>query len=185
MLISCSSFLLQGLVILTIQARSTSLKPPPCNHSSGATCPSMTNSQATMLFAGLYLSALGIGGMKGSLAPHGAEQFDKDTIQGRKRRSTFFNYFVFSLAGGGLIAVTFVVWIEDNKGWQWGFGIATIAILLSVVIFVAGSPLYQNKKPTGSPLTTIGKVRTFFLTIGRQEFKTKINISLFFTRNIF
>ncbi|KAF3332799.1 Protein NRT1/ PTR FAMILY 4.6 [Carex littledalei] len=148
-----------GLVILTIQARSTSLKPPPCT-SSSTTCQSMTSSQAAMLFAGLYLSALGIGGIKGSLAPHGAEQFDKGTVQGRKGRSTFFNYFVFSLAGGGLIAVTFVVWIEDNKGWQWGFGSATIAILLSIVIFVAGSPLYRNKKPTGSPLTTIGKART-------------------------
>lgn len=150
---------MQGLVILTIQARSTSLKPPPCT-SSSTTCQSMTSSQAAMLFAGLYLSALGIGGIKGSLAPHGAEQFDKDTVQGRKGRSTFFNYFVFSLAGGGLIAVTFVVWIEDNKGWQWGFGIATIAILLSIVIFVAGSPLYRNKEPTGSPLTTIVKART-------------------------
>ncbi|KAJ3686816.1 hypothetical protein LUZ61_015980 [Rhynchospora tenuis] len=148
-----------GLVILTIQARSASLKPPPCIPSS-PTCQSMTSSQAAMLFGGLYLSALGIGGIKGSLAPHGAEQFDRDTVQGRKGRSTFFNYFVFSLAGGGLIAVTFVVWIEDNKGWQWGFGISMIAILLSIVIFVSGSWLYRNKKTTGSPLTTIGKVLT-------------------------
>ncbi|KAJ4808948.1 Major facilitator superfamily protein [Rhynchospora pubera] len=146
-----------GLVILTIQARSASLKPPPCFPSSPA-CQSMTSSQVAMLFGGLYLSALGIGGIKGSLAPHGAEQFDKDTVQGRNGRSTFFNYFVFSLAGGGLIAVTFVVWMEDNEGWQWGFGISMIAILLSIVVFVSGSQLYRNKKPTGSPLTTIGKV---------------------------
>ncbi|CAN4075603.1 unnamed protein product [Withania somnifera] len=111
-----------------------------------------------MLFIGLYLVALGVGGIKGSLPPHGAEQFDGETPQGRRQRSTFFNYFVFCLSSGGLIAVTFVVWVEDNKGWQWGFGISTFAILLSIPIFFAGSPFYRNKIPLGSPLTTISKV---------------------------
>ncbi|KAJ3686541.1 hypothetical protein LUZ61_015705 [Rhynchospora tenuis] len=146
-----------GLIILTIQAKKPSLKPPPCN-SLDSPCQSVTSSQAAMLFGGLYLTALGIGGIKGSLAPHGAEQFDENTVQGRKARSTFFNYFVFCLSCGGLIAVTFVVWVEDNKGWQWGFGISTIAILLSIPVFLGGSSLYRNKIPTGSPLTTIAKV---------------------------
>lgn len=146
-----------GLVILTIQAKIPSLKPPECTNQA---CQSVTSSQAAMLFGGLYLTALGIGGIKGSLPPHGAEQFDEDTVQGRKARSTFFNYFVFCLSCGGLIAVTFVVWVEDNKGWQWGFGISTITILLSIPVFLMGSPLYRNKIPTGSPLTTIAKVLT-------------------------
>lgn len=102
--------------------------------------------------------ALGVGGVKGSLPTHGAEQFDASTPRGRKRRSTFFNYFVFSLACGALIAVTLVVWIEDNMGWQWGFGISTLAIFLSIPIFMLGSPYYKNKIPRGSPFTTIIKV---------------------------
>ncbi|MCD9644758.1 hypothetical protein HAX54_033188 [Datura stramonium] len=52
---------------------------------------------------------------------------------------------VFCLSFGGLIAVTFVVWMEDNKGWQWGFGIATLAIFLSIPIFLAGSPFYKTR----------------------------------------
>ncbi|KAF9592426.1 hypothetical protein IFM89_014916 [Coptis chinensis] len=56
------------------------------------------------------------------------------------------------------VAVTLVVWIEDNKGWEWGFGISTVTILLSIPIFLAGSTTYNNKIPTGSPLTTIAKV---------------------------
>lgn len=143
-----------GLVILTIQARSSSLKPPmECNP-----CQQVHGAKAAMLFLGLYLVALGVGGIKGSLPPHGAEQFDDNTINGRKQRSTFFNYFVFCLAIGALIAVTFVVWIEDNKGWEWGFGISTITILLSIPVFLAGSRFYRNKIPSGSPLTTIFKV---------------------------
>ncbi|KAG8383120.1 hypothetical protein BUALT_Bualt05G0151700 [Buddleja alternifolia] len=148
-----------GLVILTVQAQSSSLKPPQCNPGSPETpCQQVHGAKAAMLFLGLYLVALGVGGIKGSLPSHGAEQFDESTPHGRKQRSTFFNYFVFSLACGALIAVTLVVWIEDNKGWQWGFGISTFTILLSIPIFLAGSMFYMNKIPLGSPLTTICKV---------------------------
>lgn len=149
----------QGLVILTVQAKSSSLKPLPCNRAAtGGGCEEVRGGKAAMLFAGLYLVALGVGGIKGSLPAHGAEQFDESTVQGRKQRSTFFNYFVFCLSCGGLIAVTLVVWVEDNKGWQWGFGISTLAILLSVPVFLAGSATYRNKIPSGSPLTTMLKV---------------------------
>ncbi|CAN0924141.1 Protein NRT1/ PTR FAMILY 4.6 [Linum grandiflorum] len=150
-----------GLVVLTVQAKSPTLKPPPCIMNSNTDqnpCLEVEGGQAAVLFIGLYLVALGVGGIKGSLPPHGAEQFDDSTPKGRKQRSTFFNYFVFCLSCGALIAVTFVVWVEDNKGWEWGFGLSTIAIFLSVPIFLAGSPTYRSKIPSGSPLTTISKV---------------------------
>ncbi|KAK4261182.1 hypothetical protein QN277_004217 [Acacia crassicarpa] len=146
-----------GLIILTIQARVPSLKPPSeCDATTP--CQEVAGGKAAMLFAGLYLVALGVGGIKGSLPAHGAEQFDGTTPSGRKQRSTFFNYFVFCLSCGALIAVTFVVWIEDNKGWEWGFAISTISILVSIPVFLSGSATYKNKIPTGSPLTTIFKV---------------------------
>lgn len=148
-----------GLVILTVQAHSSSLKPPECNPKS-MPCQQVSGGKEALLFLGLYLVALGIGGIKGSLPSHGAEQFDDSNPRGRKQRSTFFNYFVFSLSCGALIAVTLVVWIEDNKGWQWGFGIATLSILLSIPVFLSGSKFYLNKIPLGSPLTTICKVLT-------------------------
>ncbi|PIA27989.1 hypothetical protein AQUCO_07400085v1 [Aquilegia coerulea] len=149
-----------GLLILTVQAKMPSLKPPSCDPiNSSIPCQEVSDGKAVMLFGGLYLIALGVGGIKGSLPAHGAEQFDESTIGGRKQRSTFFNYFVFCLSCGALVAVTLVVWVEDNKGWQWGFGISTATILLSIPIFFAGSATYTNKKPTGSPLTTIAKVR--------------------------
>ncbi|CAJ2656905.1 protein NRT1/ PTR FAMILY 4.6-like [Trifolium pratense] len=145
-----------GLIVLTIQASVSSLQPPHCDPT--ISCEEVNGAKALMLFGGLYLVALGTGGIKGSLAPHGAEQFDEDSVSGRKQRSTFFNYYIFCLACGALIAVTFVVWIEDNVGWKWGFGISTISIFLSIPVFLAGSTKYRNKIPTGSPLTTILKV---------------------------
>ena len=121
-------------------------------------CREVQGGEAVMLFAGLYLVALGVGGIKGSLPSHGAEQFDDTTEEGRKQRSSFFNYFVFSLSCGALIAVTFVVWIEDNKGWQWGFGVSTAAILISIPVFLIGLRTYRTKIPAGSPITTMFKV---------------------------
>ncbi|GMI99981.1 ABA-importing transporter 1, NRT1/ PTR family 4.6, nitrate transporter 1:2 [Hibiscus trionum] len=148
-----------GLLILTVQARIPSLEPPVCAlASTEIPCEKVDGHKEVMLFTGLYLVALGVGGIKGSLPPHGAEQFDDTTLQGRKQRSSFFNYFVFCLSCGGLIAVTFVVWIEDNKGWQWGFGVATAAILISIPVFLLGSPIYRTKVPAGSPITTMFKV---------------------------
>nr|GMD16952.1 protein NRT1/ PTR FAMILY 4.6-like [Ipomoea batatas] len=153
-----SAFLeLLGLVVLTVQAWSASLKPARCDVASKA-CEAVHGGKAAVLFAGLYLVALGVGGIKGSLPTHGAEQLDQETSQERKQRSTFFNYFVFCLASGALVAVTLVVWVEDNKGWQWGFGISTFAIFLSIPVFLSGSKFYRNKVPSGSPLTTVSKV---------------------------
>ncbi|KAJ7956338.1 protein NRT1/ PTR FAMILY 4.6-like [Quillaja saponaria] len=135
-----------------------SLKPPACViMNKYSPCPKFSRGDAIMLFAGLYLVALGVGGIKGSLPPHGAGQFDEATSQGRKQRSAFFNYFVFCLSYGALIAVTIVVWIEDNKGGQWGFAISTGTILISIPVFLIGSSTYRTKIPKGSPITTVFK----------------------------
>ncbi|KAK7388979.1 hypothetical protein VNO78_23810 [Psophocarpus tetragonolobus] len=148
-----------GLLMLTVQAHQPSLKPPNCViENTDDPCHKIHGGNAIMLFAGLYLVALGVGGIKGALPPHGAEQFDEDTPEGRMQRSTFFNYFVFSLSCGALIAVTFVVWIEDNKGWQWGLGVSTASILLSIPLFLLGSHKYRTKIPAGSPITPMFKV---------------------------
>ncbi|ERN03774.1 protein NRT1/ PTR FAMILY 4.6 [Amborella trichopoda] len=146
-----------GLVLLTIQAHLPHLRPTSCDPSLEP-CLEPTGSKEAILFLGLYLVALGVGGIKGSLPSHGAEQFDPSTPRGRKQRSSFFNYYVFSLSCGGLIAVTFVVWLEDNEGWEWGFGVSSASMLLSIVVFLVGSTLYRNKVPDGSPLTTMAKV---------------------------
>ncbi|WVZ21962.1 hypothetical protein V8G54_000506, partial [Vigna mungo] len=151
-----SVFELLGLILLTVQARVGSLRPAACE--AGSPCHEVSGGKAAMLFGGLYLVALGIGGIKGSLPPHGAEQFDESTPSGRKQRSTFFNYFVFCLSFGGLLACTFVVWLADNKGWEWGFGIPTLSIFVSIPVFLAGSSTYRNKIPSGSPLATFFKV---------------------------
>ncbi|KFK27997.1 hypothetical protein AALP_AA8G458300 [Arabis alpina] len=156
-----------GLLVLTVQAHEHSTEPWG----------------RVVLFVGLYLVALGVGGIKGSLPPHGAEQFDETTSSGRKQRSFFFNYFIFSLSCGALIAVTVVVWLEDNKGWSYGFGISTAAILISVPVFLAGSRFYRLKVPSGSPITTLFKVLTAAIYAKFKIRRTSRNVVTCHSRN--
>ncbi|CAN6470994.1 unnamed protein product [Victoria cruziana] len=137
---------LLGLSIMTIQARFKQLQPPPHQRPSAA--------EAAMLYSGLYIMALGIGGLKAGLPAHGGDQFPA----GNNRLSNFFNWFFFSLCSGGLVAVTLVVWIQEHKGWQWGFGVATGAIFLLLVTVSLGLPYYRHKVPSGSPFSRITRV---------------------------
>ncbi|KAF5933642.1 hypothetical protein HYC85_029813 [Camellia sinensis] len=151
-----------GLLILTLQAHTSSLKPPICTSANKNTpCKQVDGGKSALLFIGLYLVALGVLFLHTELS-----SLTETTPKGRKQRSTFFNYYVFCLSCGALIAVTFVVWIEDNKGWQWGFGISSATILISIPTFLLGSPIYRTKIPHGSPITTIFKQFTTVARLG-------------------
>lgn len=57
-----------------------------------------------------------------------------------------------------LLALTLVVYVQDNMGWGWGFGIPTIAFFFSVIAFMVGKPFYIKIKPGGSALTRLAQV---------------------------
>ncbi|KAJ0112296.1 hypothetical protein Patl1_01501 [Pistacia atlantica] len=59
---------------------------------------------------------------------------------------------------GGLIAATVMVWVEENKGWNWSFKISIIALSLALCLFAMGFPIYRHKRPIGSALTRVFKV---------------------------
>jgi len=54
--------------------------------------------------------------------------------------------------------VTILVWITTNQGWEWGFGICSVAVLFSLIFVCMGKSLYRNNKPMGSPLLRILQV---------------------------
>jgi len=117
-----------------------------------------TGSQTALCFVALYLIALGTGGIKPCVSSFGADQFDETDETERKKKSSFFNWFYFSINVGALIASSVLVWIQMNVGWGWGFGIPAVAMAAAVVFFFSGSRLYRLQKPAGSPLTRIFQV---------------------------
>ncbi|KAL5550082.1 hypothetical protein UlMin_000258 [Ulmus minor] len=114
--------------------------------------------QTAVSFVGLYLIALGTGGIKPCVSSFGADQFDDSDEAEKKNKSSFFNWFYFSINIGALVAASVLVWIQTNVGWGWGFGIPAVAMAIAVISFFSGTKLYRNQRPGGSPLTRICQV---------------------------
>ena len=154
------------MILLTIQAHTPKLQPH------GDNTPSTL--QSLVLFTGLYAVATGVGGVKASLPAHGGDQLDS-----RKQGliSGFFSWYFFSICFGGLLAVTIMVWTEENKGWSSSFDICTVILASALFIFTVGFPMYRFRRPTGSPLTRIVNV---FVSAARNRnrFVTDAEITL-------
>lgn len=154
------------MTVLTLSASVHGLKPP-CDDNN--TC-HPKGIQIGIFYLGLYLIALGTGGIKPCVSSFGADQFDDSDEIEKKKKSSFFNWFYFSINIGALVASTVLVWIQTNVGWGWGFGIPAVAMAVAVVSFFSGTRLYRNQKPGGSPLTRIFQV----IVASFRKFKVKI-----------
>ena len=139
------------MVLLTISASVHSLQPPSGTQTANS-------SQIGVLYLSLYLIALGTGGIKPCVSSFGADQFDSNDPKEDRRKTSFFNWFYFSINIGALIASSVLVYIQTNVGWGWGFGIPAVAMGLAIISFSIGSPRYRHQKPGGSPLTRIVQV---------------------------
>ncbi|KAM5572855.1 protein NRT1/ PTR FAMILY 6.3 [Rosa sericea] len=147
-----------GVTILTISTVVPSLRPPKCTAGSDTHCIPASGKQLMVLYMALYLTALGTGGLKSSVSGFGSDQFDDSNKVERKQMTNFFNWFFFFISIGSLAAVTILVYIEDNLGRQWGYGICACAIVIGLVVFLSGTRRYRFKKLVGSPLTQIAAV---------------------------
>ncbi|KAK8953687.1 Peptide transporter PTR1 [Platanthera guangdongensis] len=142
-----------GLVLLTLSSSVKGMRPI-CH---GGTC-DPTAGQTAAVFVSLYLIALGTGGIKPCVSSFGADQFDESDESEKKSKTSFFNWFYFSINIGALVASSVLVYVQTHVGWGWGFGIPAAAMAIAVVSFFIGTPLYRHQKPGGSPLTRISQV---------------------------
>ena len=145
---SCIYFV--GMLLLAGSAMVPGLKPDPSQVA--------TPLQNVALYASLYIVALGTGGIKPNVSAFGADQFDEMNADDRREKKSFFNWFYFSINVGSLIAVTCIVWIQENISWGVGFAIPAFAMALAIVVFIAGSPRYKHVEPSESPIARVVKV---------------------------
>ncbi|PIN21903.1 H+/oligopeptide symporter [Handroanthus impetiginosus] len=140
-----------GLGLLTLQAHYPKFKPPFCKvFDPTSHCIQVNGANAALLFVSLYLIALGSGGVKAALPSHGADQFDDKDPKEARQKSSFFNWLLLAVCIGGAISFTLIVWIQDHKGWDWGFFVSTIAMFFGIIIFAAGLPRYRIHVVKGS-----------------------------------
>ncbi|XP_024522240.1 protein NRT1/ PTR FAMILY 8.1 isoform X1 [Selaginella moellendorffii] len=153
------SFLLYcvGLSCLTISASVTSLRPPSCP-ARNYTCRPASTAQNALFFFSLYAIAFAGGSSTASFMSFGADQFDESDDVERPQKYSFFNFLLCAVHVGGLISVTVLVYIEDNVGFSWGFGILVIVLSIAMAVFLIQTPRYRYRRPDGSPLTKIAQV---------------------------
>jgi peptide/histidine transporter 3/4 len=137
--------LFQGMVLLTVSASFQTLHPQPGEEAS--------TYQISLLYGALGLIALGTGGIKPCVSSFGADQFDEGDEKEVQMKYSFFNWFYFAINMGAILGITLLVYIQDQLGWSWGFGIPTVTTILSIVVLAAGVRYYRFQKPMGSPFT--------------------------------
>ncbi|XP_040995966.1 protein NRT1/ PTR FAMILY 3.1 [Juglans microcarpa x Juglans regia] len=146
-----------GMILLTLSAVLPKLRPPPCQVGTQV-CQEADFGQVAILYISLLLGALGSGGIRPCVVAFGADQFDETDPKQNTKTWKYFNWYYFVMGVSILVAVTVLVYIQDNVGWGWGLGVPTIAMLISIVTFIGGYPLYRNLDPAGSPFTRLVQV---------------------------
>ena len=150
----------QGMCLLTLTISLPTLKPPSCGHEVKAVdCNKPASSlQVGIFYFALYIIAIGTGGTKPNISTMGADQFDDFEPKEKFHKLSFFNWWMFSIFFGTLFSNTFLIYIQDNVGWSLGYGLPTIGLLISVLVFLVGTPFYRHKLHSGSPIIKITKV---------------------------
>ncbi|XP_048809816.1 solute carrier family 15 member 2 isoform X7 [Lagopus muta] len=124
--------------------------------------PSLGNQAVHVVLSmvGLFLIALGTGGIKPCVSAFGGDQFEEEHTS---ERSKFFSVFYLSINAGSLIS-TFVTPVLRGDVKCFGedcyalaFGVPAALMVLALVVFIAGSGLYRKTPPQGNVLLEVCK----------------------------
>ncbi|XP_067116096.1 solute carrier family 15 member 1b [Osmerus mordax] len=108
-----------------------------------------------MSMVGLFLIAVGTGGIKPCVAAFGGDQFEDHQ---EKQRSTFFSIFYLSINAGSLLStvITPILRAQEcgihtqQKCYPLAFGVPAALMVVALVVFIVGSGMYTKVAPKGN-----------------------------------
>ncbi|KDP32393.1 hypothetical protein JCGZ_13318 [Jatropha curcas] len=168
-----------GTGMLATVTKLPQLRPPPCGTNNS--CEQATGFQMGVLYIALYLIALGTGGLKSSVSGFGTDQFDEKDEKEKSQMTYFFHRFFFFISIGTLLAVTVLVYIQDEVGRSWAYGICSASMFLAILIFFSGTKRYRYKKSLGSPIVHIFQV--IVAAIKKRNMDLPYNFGLLYENN--
>ncbi|XP_026870556.2 solute carrier family 15 member 1 [Electrophorus electricus] len=116
----------------------------------------------SLAMVGLILIALGTGGIKPCVSAFGGDQFEEHQTQ---QRSTFFSVFYLCINAGSLLStlITPILRGQDcgihsqQKCYPLAFGVPAALMVVSLIVFIAGSGMYVKAAPKGNIMLDVCK----------------------------
>ncbi|KAL6456008.1 hypothetical protein MHYP_G00358590 [Metynnis hypsauchen] len=111
---------------------------------------------------GLFLIAVGTGGIKPCVSAFGGDQFEDHQ---EKQRSTFFSIFYLSINAGSLLStlITPILRAQEcginsqQKCYPLAFGVPAALMVVALIVFIAGSSMYTKAAPKGNIMLEVCK----------------------------
>ncbi|XAS67585.1 peptide MFS transporter [Micrococcaceae bacterium Sec5.7] len=115
------------------------------------------------LVAGLVLVGVGSGGLKANAtALVGTLYGEKDD-----RRDAGFSIFYMGINVGGLIGPLVTGWLQESRGFHWGFGAAAVGMAIGLGIYALGrNKLPEEAHRVPNPLPASGRTRYGLIFLG-------------------
>ncbi|KAH9316247.1 hypothetical protein KI387_024874 [Taxus chinensis] len=164
--------LLVATSLWTVTALISGLRPSPCTtlQAKLGQCASASKEQLLFLLMVFLFMSIGSIAIRPCALPFAADQFQEEggtTSKGKKNLQSFFNWYYFSNCATIILASTVIVYLQSNVSWSLGFGVCTILVFISIVIFLVGTPTYRHEIPKGSAFTAI--VQVFVASIKKRK----------------
>ncbi len=127
--------------------------------------------QMWAFYSGLGLIVLGVGLLKPNISTMVGGLYQKGDI----RRDKGFSIFYIGINLGSLLATIIVGYVGETIGWHYGFGLAGIAMLLGLMVYLYGQkylvhvgnkPTEEDKKSDVSVLQLLGSLKNNPLNLG-------------------
>lgn len=135
--------------MLWLTAALPEMRPPPCEKFE-VDCNPATPAQLAVLLSSFGLISIGAGCIRPCSMAFGADQLEKEDPDSERILESFFNWYYASTVGSTVIALTVIVYIQDQMGWSYGFGVPVILMFFAALVFVFGSSLYVKVNPSSS-----------------------------------
>lgn len=146
------------MIVLWLTAMFPQVKPAPCEQYS-SNCEPATAMQLAILYGSFGLIAIGAGCVRPCSMAFGADQLDdKENPNNERNIASFFNWYYASTGIATVLALVGIVYIQEQLGWRVGFAVPAVLMVISVLMFVLGSPLYVRIKSGNSLFTSFFQI---------------------------